>query len=70
MPRTSERTSPLRSEPLPPGHPLWKLPNVFITPHTGGSVRGLLPRAYALAGDQLRRFATGAELINQVVAGY
>jgi phosphoglycerate dehydrogenase-like enzyme len=57
-------------EPLPPGHPLWHLPNVFLTPHTGGTVRGLLPRAYRLAGDQLRRFAAGQPLINQVEAGY
>jgi phosphoglycerate dehydrogenase-like enzyme len=57
-------------EPLPVGHPLWKLPNVFITPHIGGTVRGLLPRAYGLAGDQLRRFAAGESLINQVVEGY
>jgi phosphoglycerate dehydrogenase-like enzyme len=57
-------------EPLPAGHPLWALPNVFITPHTGGDVVGLLPRAYALAGAQLRRFAAGEELINQVVDGY
>jgi phosphoglycerate dehydrogenase-like enzyme len=24
-------------EPLPQGHPLWKFPNVFISPHLGGS---------------------------------
>ena len=24
-------------EPLPPGHPLWSLPNVLITPHVGAS---------------------------------
>ena len=57
-------------EPLPAGHPLWRLPNVLITPHVGGAVRGLLPRAYRLAGDQLRRFAAGEPLINQVVDGY
>jgi phosphoglycerate dehydrogenase-like enzyme len=57
-------------EPLPPAHPLWRLPNVFITPHIGGSVRGMLPRGYALAGDQLRRYAAGEELINQVSGGY
>src|SRR4029453_6701356 len=33
-------------EPLPADHPLWELPNVLITPHVAGSVRGLLPRAY------------------------
>ncbi len=57
-------------EPLPPGHPLWQLPNVFITPHIGGSVTGLLPRAYALVGDQIRRLAAGEPLINQVTDGY
>jgi phosphoglycerate dehydrogenase-like enzyme len=57
-------------EPLPAGHPLWSLPNVFIAPHTGGAVQGLLPRAYALTGAQLRRFAAGDELINQVREGY
>ena len=57
-------------EPLPAGHPLWRLPNVFITPHIGGAVQGLLPRAYELAGRQLRRFVAGEELVNRVVAGY
>ena len=57
-------------EPLPAGHPLWALPNVLITPHIGGAVAGLLPRAYRLAGEQLRRFAAGEPLANRVVDGY
>ncbi|MEE6306922.1 2-hydroxyacid dehydrogenase [Plantactinospora veratri] len=57
-------------EPLPSGHPLWDLPNVLLTPHVGGSVRGLLPRGYRLAGEQLRRFVAGTPLINEVVDGY
>jgi phosphoglycerate dehydrogenase-like enzyme len=57
-------------EPLPAGHPLWRLPNVLITPHIGGAVQGLLPRAYDLAGRQLRRFTAGEPLVNQVVGGY
>jgi phosphoglycerate dehydrogenase-like enzyme len=57
-------------EPLPADHPLWRMPNVLITPHVGGSVRGLLPRAYRLVGEQLRRFAAGQPLTNQVVNGY
>jgi hypothetical protein len=36
----------------------------------GGAVRGLLPRGYRLAGEQLRRYAAGEPLINQVVDGY
>ncbi|TDB69601.1 2-hydroxyacid dehydrogenase [Micromonospora sp. KC721] len=57
-------------EPLPAGHPLWELPNVLLTPHVAGSVRGLLPRAYRLVGEQLRRFVAGEPLRNRVVEGY
>ncbi|MEV4630227.1 2-hydroxyacid dehydrogenase [Micromonospora sp. NPDC049523] len=57
-------------EPLPSDHPLWELPNVLLTPHVGGTVRGLLPRGYRLAGDQLRRLVAGEPLLNEVVDGY
>ncbi|MFC4021401.1 2-hydroxyacid dehydrogenase [Micromonospora sp. GCM10011542] len=57
-------------EPLPADSPLWTMPNVLLTPHVAGSVRGLLPRAYRLVGDQVRRFAAGQPLINAVVDGY
>jgi phosphoglycerate dehydrogenase-like enzyme len=57
-------------EPLPAGHPLWSMPNFLLTPHVGGSVRGLLPRAYKLVGEQLRRFVAGEPLINQVTDDY
>jgi phosphoglycerate dehydrogenase-like enzyme len=57
-------------EPLPADHPLWDMSNVLLTPHVGGSVRGLLPRAYRLAGEQLRRYVAGEPLINEVVDGY
>jgi phosphoglycerate dehydrogenase-like enzyme len=53
-------------EPLPADHPLWAMPNFLLTPHVAGSVRGLLPRAYGLVGDQLRRYAAGQPLINEV----
>jgi len=57
-------------EPLPADHPLWAQPGVLITPHVGGAVTGLLPRAYRLVGEQLRRFAAGEPLVNRVVDGY
>lgn len=57
-------------EPLPADHPLWTMPNFLLTPHVAGSVRGLLPRAYGLVGDQLRRYLAGEPLINQVRDGY
>jgi phosphoglycerate dehydrogenase-like enzyme len=53
-------------EPLPPEHPLWRLPGVLISPHVAGDSRRSLARAYALAGDQVRRFAAGERLENLV----
>jgi phosphoglycerate dehydrogenase-like enzyme len=53
-------------EPLPADHPLWRLPNVLITPHMAGDSPGSITRSYQLAGDQIRRFASGEPLINQV----
>jgi phosphoglycerate dehydrogenase-like enzyme len=57
-------------EPLPTDHPLWTMPNVLLTPHVAGSVRGLMPRAYRLVGAQLRRYCAGEPLDNIVVDGY
>jgi phosphoglycerate dehydrogenase-like enzyme len=53
-------------EPLPPDHPLWELPNVLITPHIAGDSPASTIRSFELAGDQVRRFAAGEPLINQV----
>jgi len=57
-------------EPLPAGDPLWQMPNVLLTPHVAASVGGVLVRAYALVGDQLRRYAAGEPLLNVVADGY
>ena len=56
-------------EPLPAEHPLWRTPNVLITPHVGGASTAFLPRALRLIDAQLRRFAAGEELANVVRAG-
>jgi phosphoglycerate dehydrogenase-like enzyme len=57
-------------EPLPAEHPLWAAPNLLLTPHVGGGTRGWQQRAYRLAGDQIRRYLAGEELINAVTDGY
>ena len=54
-------------EPLPPEHPLWSLPGVLISPHTGGLSTAFLPRAQRLVAEQLRRWKAGAPLHHQVV---
>jgi phosphoglycerate dehydrogenase-like enzyme len=53
-------------EPLPGDHPLWQLPNVLITPHMAGDSPEATIRTYELAGEQIRRFAAGEPLINEV----
>lgn len=57
-------------EPLPPDHPLWMMPNALITPHVAGTVKGLMPRAFGLVADQVRRRLAGEPLINLVTGDY
>jgi phosphoglycerate dehydrogenase-like enzyme len=53
-------------EPMPPENPLWKLENVFITPHTSAVSEQLWPRQTALVIENLERWFSGRELINRV----
>ncbi len=46
-------------EPLPPEHPLWKTPNVILTPHTSGFRRGHWDEVIDLFGDNLERWLRG-----------
>jgi phosphoglycerate dehydrogenase-like enzyme len=57
-------------EPLPPGHPLWDLPGVFITPHEGASTPVSLARMAAYVRDQADRFLTGQPLKNVIAGSY
>lgn len=55
-------------EPLPADHPLWRCPNLFITPHIGGSSPQFDARALKVAADELRRYMNGEPLKNVVQA--
>jgi len=57
-------------EPLPPDHPLWKAPNVFITPHIGGTTPAFVPRALDFVSGQIQRYMKGEPLINVVTGHY
>ena len=59
-------------EPLDPGSPLWHSPRVVITPHIAGLFDGYWPAVIELFSENLRRFASGAPLVNVVDkhAGY
>ena len=59
-------------EPLPPDHPLWHLPNVFISPHIAGLSSLYDERAAMFFEENLRRYLVGEPLYNIVdkVQGY
>jgi phosphoglycerate dehydrogenase-like enzyme len=57
-------------EPLPAEHPLWTAPDVMISPHSAGDTPGADRAAWALAAEQLRRYAAGEALVNVVSDGY
>lgn len=56
-------------EPLPPGHPLWSLPGVLITPHVGGASSAMGPRIARLVRSQIDRMLAGEEPRNVVLGG-
>jgi phosphoglycerate dehydrogenase-like enzyme len=51
-------------EPLPPDSPLWKLPNLIITPHISGFSPVYKERAGALFAENLQRYVNGEPLFN------
>jgi phosphoglycerate dehydrogenase-like enzyme len=53
-------------EPLPAADPLWKAPNLLITPHTSAISDRLWPRQTTLLLDLLERWFKGHNLFNQV----
>jgi phosphoglycerate dehydrogenase-like enzyme len=53
-------------EPLPPDHPLWRCPNLLLTPHVAASSPQFAPRAMRIAGEELRRYVNREPLQNTV----
>jgi phosphoglycerate dehydrogenase-like enzyme len=54
------------TEPLPPESPLWKAPNLFITPHTSAVSDRLWNRQTSLFMELLERWFDGREMFNRV----
>lgn len=54
------------TEPLPPDHALWRMPNVLITPHTAGYGPYLDDRRYAIIRDNAQAMLQGTALRNVV----
>ncbi|MFF3848908.1 hydroxyacid dehydrogenase [Streptomyces sp. NPDC002328] len=53
-------------EPLPADSPLYRLPNVFLTPHIAGSLGNELERLGRTVVEELERLASGRPLTHQV----
>jgi len=53
-------------EPLPANSPLWKLPNVILTPHIAGNTPYYDERAVELFAANLQRFLVGQSLYNRI----
>jgi phosphoglycerate dehydrogenase-like enzyme len=54
-------------EPLPPDHPLWDAPNLYISPHCAGAAGNVTTeRIASAAADNLERFKRGEALKNVV----
>jgi phosphoglycerate dehydrogenase-like enzyme len=54
-------------EPLPVDHPLWKLKNCWITPHTAGGHHDEAIRLVRHFRENLRRYLAGATLLDRVI---
>ena len=54
------------TEPLPAESPLWKAPNLMITPHTSGVSDRLWDRQTALLLELLERWFDGRDMFNRV----
>jgi phosphoglycerate dehydrogenase-like enzyme len=56
-------------EPLPDDHPLWRLDDVLITPHTAGATPAYYSRLADLLSENVRRLAAERPLRNRVRIG-
>lgn len=53
-------------EPLPPDHPLWRMPNVIITPHVSTDSDFGSERHWQVARENLRRYVAGERMLSVV----
>lgn len=52
-------------EPLPPDHPLWKAPNLILTPHVSGFSPKYKERAGIMFAENLKRYLRAEPLLNE-----
>jgi phosphoglycerate dehydrogenase-like enzyme len=52
-------------EPLPDESPLWRMPNVIITPHIGGNSPRYMERVLDIFAESIEKFRNGEEVPNR-----
>jgi phosphoglycerate dehydrogenase-like enzyme len=53
-------------EPLPPGHPFYRLENLLLSPHSADNTAGWKERSMQVFLENFERFRRGEELVNVV----
>lgn len=53
-------------EPLPPGHPLWSLPDVILTPHVAAGSDFFIQRLETMITENVRRYVAGGPMLSVV----
>lgn len=56
----------IEEEPLPSDHPLWRLPTVYITPHSTPQVPNRARRSIEIIRENARRFINEEPMLNQL----
>jgi phosphoglycerate dehydrogenase-like enzyme len=54
------------THPLPPGSPLWEMPQVIVTPYISAASPHTMTRAMEIFADNLLRYSSGVPLRNVV----
>jgi phosphoglycerate dehydrogenase-like enzyme len=54
--------------PMPPNHPLWRFPNVIMTPHISGSSKSThyIDRSWDIFVSNVERYLAGEQLLNEL----
>jgi phosphoglycerate dehydrogenase-like enzyme len=53
-------------EPLPPNHPLWKAPNIIITPHISSRSDLQGEARWVITRENLKRYIAGGKMLSEV----
>jgi phosphoglycerate dehydrogenase-like enzyme len=57
-------------EPLPPGHPLWAMPNALITPHAAATTWVSVTAVLGFLREQVLRYQRDTPLVNVITGEY